>query len=383
MAIDSARRAHLWRELHAAGLSLQSPSLRKAVLDEVMYCLYSAPHEGKVANYGCILTRRPISQYDAGSTPTQHDLGSLETNRLAADGITSFVWRHVQDGDAKPAPSRLLTFREPKMVDELQAFGARDSATERVRLPRSEDYIIVQRRNGGVSILGPSRVLQLQQNQWHARPYQYDFPLDVVVSHLWHNPAFTDAARRASQLALHALSPTGIGGTLVLLHEFPAHAKDVFDFDKAIELPDSESDQLTLLKREGIRLLVSLMAQLDGCVLVRADGCVTHLSVWLMILPEDEIRTNPASPVKRAVGGSRQLSARRASKAVDGVLVTISADGPVRAYIDGVLYLSTNKSEQEGPANVRKMAEQIQANRQEERARLDGQQRAEADRPAG
>ena len=100
-----------------------------------------------------------------------------------------------------------------------------------------------------------------------------------------------------------------------------------------------------MTQRHCHRLLASLMEQIDGCVLINRDGRVQKAKVWLTIKPEEvaaapEVDQSTGAP-QRAVGGSRQLSARRASAEIDGVVVTVSADGPVRAYHKGGWVLST------------------------------------------
>lgn len=74
------------------------------------------------------------------------------------------------------------------------------------------------------------------------------------------------------------------------------------------------------------------MRQHDGCALINQDGYLTHAKVWLR---------PTGSAGRMSPGGARQPSALEMSSLIRGVIVTVSADGPVRAYHNGEFVLST------------------------------------------
>jgi DisA bacterial checkpoint controller nucleotide-binding len=342
VTIVDRRKTYLRAELANFGIDIRDPSLLEALVDELYYCLYSEAHENKIANYGAIVTRRAITEYDIGSTASRYDLGTLETNRLAADGVSSFLWLQIEDTPRNHRP-RLVSFREPRIVDELQAFTMRDLATRQPgATTAAQDFFIIRRTNRATSLLTPQGIVHLQQNVWSVHPYQYDFALDAIVDRKWHNDTLTDLSRKIARLAVHLLSPKHIGGTLILLVDDKTREPDIFDFGTAISFPADDDNPFTLGQSQCHRLLASIMEQVDGCVLIRRDGTVSKAKVWLTISPDEESAVPSTSAEgKRTVGGSRQLSARRASRFIVGVVVTVSSDGPVRAYLDGDLILST------------------------------------------
>ena len=156
---------------------------------------------------------------------------TMEVNRLASDGISSFLWRQIGDGHGTRSV-RVASFGEPMMIDELQAFSIRDDASRaggRDRPSEAADFLVVQRRNAATSLPTPQGIVHLTQNVWRSHPYQYDFALDDLIEREWGDRAFTDLGRKLSRLAVHLLSPKGIGGTLILLADDVPQDSELFD----------------------------------------------------------------------------------------------------------------------------------------------------------
>jgi hypothetical protein len=130
------------------------------------------------------------------------------------------------------------------------------------------------------------------------------------------------------ELATQTLSPRGIGATLVLpVAPFVTVAERVANVRDVGEL------RLTLADGETI---AHLLAHVDGATLLTPDGTVSAIGAHLLA-SEKAIALVPARR------GTRHTSAIRFSYDVpEVVVVTVSADGPVSVFSDGISLFETD-----------------------------------------
>ena len=124
------------------------------------------------------------------------------------------------------------------------------------------------------------------------------------------------------------MGPVGIGATLVMktaaTHNFAGKLK----VSNAISPP-----AMCVLSPAIHSTFAHIAAQKDGAIVVNCSGNVECVGAML----------NPGSTwikkIKYSLGGSRQLSAQAFSLAVgqQALVVTVSADGPVRPFFQGKL----------------------------------------------
>jgi hypothetical protein len=342
-SVADARRSYIRAELDALDVKINQP-LGALFLEELEFALYPPnAHEGKVAPYGSIITRDPdITHYCDRQPITVVDLGNLAHNREAADGLSSFVWRALGESPAASG-SKVICFEAARYAGELTVFTLRDDALSQREENKSpegtDDFIVIQRTSTGVRLMCREGVIDVRNNLWGYHPYSYGFKLDDLVEQAW--PTHTKLppiARGISRLAVHLLSPAGIGATLVWLVE-PC-ADELLNCGRAVHYVPTDGDRYARrgLEVRGSRAehwaIASILSQRDGVALISIDGKVLSANVFLN-LPKNENE-------KPSDGGTRQRSAREASRQVKGVIVTVSSDGPVRAFYGGEMRLSTN-----------------------------------------
>lgn len=326
-------RAELTRIGVVPGCPPVWPRLEPTVLDELQYALYPPVHEGRVGTYGAIVALQPdIAVYEdlQKHSPCMLCFGGPIQNREAADGRSSFAYI------APPDPPKVVCFERSPATHEVLAFAVRDDALyDRLHRPVTDhhDFVVIQRTETEVRMLCGLGVVSVRDNVWSLRQYQYEFLLDDLVAREW--PEHEDLpriARSISRLVVHLMSPARIGGTIVLM--INACAEDVLLRDNQVPLdPEAGGQPFTWNRRAHHWAVASLLDKHDGALIVRADGTLEAANVFFNIKPTDQ----PAP----SLGGSRQLSAREGSKHIDGVVLTVSSDGPVRAYLRGELALTT------------------------------------------
>jgi hypothetical protein len=340
--LTNARRKYVVAELTDLGINTQD-DLGTLLAEEMLFALYPPVHEGKAPTYGAIITRG--SDFEAYHESRlfgiirRFDFGTLDTNRAAADGLSTFLWRAPASSHAQGI-AIVISFESARFSDELLAFSLRDDALH-FRHPHdriNDDFYVVQRTSKSLRILAQNHVVYVRGNHWTTHPYQYDFQLDEVIRRGWKDQDLAEIGRSVSRLAMHLLSPNGIGTTFVLLAEPLDDDNPVLALGNAVSLDTaSAGERLSLRTRGCHRAIASIVSQLDGAVLISPEGTATHANVWLNLPPDAR---------DASLGGARQRSAQEASRSLNGIVVTVSADGPVRAYIDGGLCLTTVNDEE-------------------------------------
>ncbi|HSL57125.1 MAG TPA: diadenylate cyclase [Acidimicrobiales bacterium] len=309
-AVVERRRRRLGEEL--ADESVPVPldgELGATLLAELDHARHPEVHEGTASPYGALVL--PPDRDLWTGADTQPVVLGLEHIELAdaqrfADGRSTFVVHVVGGGSA------LVALRRPVVHESAL-----------VELGRGTGAYVVQRTDTGrVRVVCPDGIVTWDSVRWTFKPLaeQYAAPLRRLLPNV---------SRRALdgllELAVHRLSPAGVGATIVwtLDDDAPEHRPGI-DLGAAVPSPALRVDD-----DAHHAALVSAASQLDRAVLVGADGLVTRFGVGLLNSARAEARVPP-------LGGTRHTSARRYSyDDPAAVVIVVSEDGPVTVLRGG------------------------------------------------
>jgi hypothetical protein len=334
--VIAIRRELISAELAALGIDLSS-ALGDLLIEELAFALYPSPHEGKVATYGSILTAE--SKFDPyGGSATVIDVGNVDLNRELADGLSSFLWRYP----SQPGCPKVICYTKERLAHELAVFTVRDDILRArdhdERSPAGvDDFVVIQRIGSGVRVLCREGVVFVRNNLWTHHPYQYAFKLDDMVETLWPSrPKLPIIARHISRVAVHLLSPAGIGATLGWMVE-PCDERLISRHNQILLHGNDDNGLQIGANRATHWAFASIASQRDGMFLIDASGTAIAANIFINLPTSD--KEAPSD------GATRQRSAREGSRDFPGVIVTVSSDGPVRAYYGGELRLSTRATD--------------------------------------
>jgi hypothetical protein len=320
-----ARR--LMNELAEDGVVIDADDhLLPLVLDELEHARRPQQFERRTPLYGSMIVPEDRSLVEAGELVDIVALDglSVEEARRFADGRSVFlVAKH--DGRRKLVCFRRTVQYEADMVEIQADTGA----------------FIVQR----TPVLGVSRLftssatIEWSGYRWTSRP-------NARAQHDLLQPYLTGIASPVLsgllELAVHWLSPSRVGATLVVpvdadrhlpnvgegqsgAHPYPVERRDSgLDLDRALATPD-----LSVTARHHYPALLAALMQTDLAAVVDAAGRPHHIGVGLHWSAEAE----------RAVeveGGMRHRSAARYTyDHPEAVAIVVSEDGPVTVFRHG------------------------------------------------
>ena len=234
-----------------------------------------------------------------------HD--QLALARSLADGIRSFV---VYEHDRFAGLGYFGThgLDEYSLVEFLELQGARS--------------IITGDSLGITKVYSPSGVSEHHHRLWYEKQ-----SVESVMSRI--TEAAPQAPRRVLKqvlsFALHTLSPRKVGATLMLSLRSPTAVdlelmKPQVDLS-ALQLRPSESAHRAVIRH--------YLSQVDGATILNPDGVVIGTGAHLKC-------SEKSISLIRELKGTRHTSAKRFSyDFAAGLLITVSADGPVTVFSDG------------------------------------------------
>jgi hypothetical protein len=270
-------------------------------LEELLVALEPEIHEGLIPPYGSIIV------------PNDSELTSLlplhtndsELARKAADGSAALVAWQEQI-------FRGLFLLKPSDTTELQL----------IQVIRPLEGIAIRRQRAGVvNLYASTGNLKHLARRWTVSP-----PLGKAVDRIRAVAPMVDhdLLNAVLDFAYYVLSPWGIGATLVWILSDREGEVGPFDL-RPLGLrirPAAEEPSLGFVAH--------LLAQHDGATIISRDG--RFLSTGVQLTP-----TAMAQEMILPLRGMRHTSARRASFDIaDALIITISADGPVTVFSDGV-----------------------------------------------
>lgn len=315
-------------------------ALRKAVVEELTWAIEPPLHEGTLQPYGAIITSSheslKIRVQDAYQS-REHSLLDHLVLRSSADGVRSFYCRYLpQNGEERKSLwiSEALAFSS-----EDALFSLRDEAVfKQPGIPPHKsnpvnDLMIVQRNSfGEVRLLSTSGILLITQGHWSVRKYQYALELEEFVTKSslvgeGDKETLERVYRSIARLAVHILGAQGIGATL-LVESRESEFKDNREVLNSTRSLDVRGLHLSILTRADQTVIAHILAHNDGAAVFSYGGKLLSVRNWLTASYESaDVTSNP--------GGTRQLSATSASRHTSLPIVTVSSDGPVRAFYRG------------------------------------------------
>lgn len=301
--------ALLRKELQLAGVNLRTlfpdwarpKVVRESILRELIVALEAPVHEGMIPPYGSIIV------------PNDAELGAL----LPLEEKDLELARKAADGS-----SALLGFRESSLAGLVVIEPSGAPHLDLARTARSLDGIGIRReRSGVVHVYARIGSLRHAGRQWSGSPSVLH-----AITRIRQAAPMVDYDVLADLLdfAYYVLSPWGIGATLVWIlsdRDPPEIKADLRPFKLSVS-PTAEEPSLSFAAH--------LLAQFDGATFVSRQGKLLTTGIHLNPSPRAEQLIPPHL-------GTRHTSARRASYDLsDALIATVSADGPVTVFSDGV-----------------------------------------------
>jgi hypothetical protein len=315
--------------------------LKRAVIEELERAIEPPLHEGALQAYGSIITflgdslirTRVRGKYNS----REHRLSSNNIYLNAADGSRSFFCRYIDASSSEDEVQSLWISDGIDFSSEAALFSLRDYAVYESQQKKVHskgpilEFIIVQRnREGDVRLLSSSGILKLTRGIWKRSLYQYDYNLDDLVPKLSpslvQDPPIDDVFRRMLRLSVHILGAQGIGATL-LIESHDGEFDSCNNIDSKVSW-DLREINLSINNKADQELIAHLLAHHDGAAIFSSTGNLLSVKNWISSAFRDDDSLQD-------IGGTRQLSAITASRYSTLPVITVSSDGPVRAYYQG------------------------------------------------
>jgi hypothetical protein len=322
-------------------LEVQVPrELHRAVIEELAHAIEPPIHEQALQPYGSLITNsnnRFEERIKERYQGKEHSLHTDAAMRHLSDGVRTFFCRYISKNTETHSLWRSSTL---SFGSEVALFSLRDEAV--FGIPRlsphrnknpPNDVVIVQRSiNGDVTLLATSSIVKITEGAWTVRPYQYQLMLEeycrkieeVTPSQL---TQLENVYRSIARTALHILGARRIGATILVQHPDDKlnEAEDYLEGENALRLSQAK---IVITDKADQPVVAHLLSHNDGAAVFAHDGTLVSVGNWLKAkIDLDDFRRNP--------GGTRQLSAKSASRHSRLPVVTVSSDGPVRAYFQG------------------------------------------------
>jgi hypothetical protein len=298
---SSQRR--LAEELEEDGVTVSDePVARRLIIEELDHARRIPAFEGRRPVYGAMVTSSPERLRGIDLVDVRH---GLEDARTYADGRSAYLVRRPDH----PSVLALACF------DRNMQFEA-----DLVALQEATGASIVQR----TPVFAVTRLFRTGQVvSWNGRSWSVRPTASSLLPTLLDAAPEVDenVARGVLDLAIHWLSPTRSGATLIIQD---SDDDGSFDLSTATTPPP-----LNVTDRRHRPPLLSTLMQRDLAAAFDASGNMYSVGVGLRFSVEAEAQTG-------STGGMRHRSAERWSFDHPGaVVVVVSEDGPVTVYRAG------------------------------------------------
>ncbi len=321
--------AYISAQLDVLGYVNDPCNLRDTVVREVAYAYASPVHEQRRYSYGSIIASSDNGllqllkrEFDVVAEDIDIGLG-----RSLADGRTTFLV-------ILAVRAHLWRTRQGTLASEVDLFFLRDqvmfkeSRQPPTKVTNRELSIVHRDESGSLTLFNWDGVFQCRHGHWARRRYQYEYLVEDYIENFFGdvNEDRSQIIRSILKIAAHILSPVGIGATLVMKTAANCNFTKKLTVGNAIRPP-----AMCVLSPAIHSTFAHIAAQKDGAIVVDSCGNVECVGAML----------NPGSKwlkkISKSLGGSRQWSAQAFSLAVDNqaLIITVSADGPVRAFFQG------------------------------------------------
>jgi hypothetical protein len=285
------------------------------VLEEIDRARRPHVHEGRVVSSGAVVAPSTDPAGWAAGTQLEISRGPLlsadpDGMRLFADGLSSWLVRHLDGGD------------------EWMVFD-RPSGSERdlVVLAEVLGATVVQRHpTGAVRVADALGVARWDGLRWHHEPPVASW-IDAVTACDPHGDV--TVMRALLEFAVHDLGSRRIGALLIYRPDGEP--------GPVVEARLPSPPPLSIRRATGLAPLRHALAQIDGAAVFDADGVLRELGVRLVPSPAAEAGVD-------GFRGMRHTAARRYSfDDPTATVIVVSEDGPVSVLRKGeVLGSSTS-----------------------------------------
>jgi DNA integrity scanning protein DisA with diadenylate cyclase activity len=273
-----------------------------AVLHELLIAVNAPVHEGHIPPYASIV----VADAAPLSALVPLEVSYLDLARKAADGRATVV-----------------VFERNRFVGLLTLDASLDPDLALVRLAVKRDGVALHRNEKGhVRLYSPHGALRNIGRQWAQGP-----SLNSAVETIRSVAPEVDenVLVRLLEFAYFILSPRHIGATIVWLLGETNPFAGVGDDLSPLRLSTQDDAASRLLSFAD-----HLLAQFDGATIMSRAGDVIATGIHLRATDRAQLHV-------KALPGTRHTSAKRGSfDHPDTLVVTISADGPVTVFSDGV-----------------------------------------------
>lgn len=300
--------------------------MQNVVLGELLVAMDAHVHEGLIPSYGSLIVPKDAKLERLISI----DEKALPLARKAADGT-----------------SGLLVFHEDRLSGLLLLDPASAPDLQLATLARETDGVAFLRaRNGGVRSYSLEGALRHAGRQWSRSPSIHESQQVVLKAAPMVNHALL---ADVLSFAYYVLSPWYIGSTIVwLLNDDDPYKGQGVDL-QPLKLGVNPNPE-----EPSIAFAAHLLAQHDGATIVDSTGKILRTNV--LLAPSAK-----AVELIPAYSGTRHTSARRASfDQANSIIVTVSADGPVTIFSDGLsilgLWFHSSEREAAGLDRIRSAA---------------------------
>jgi hypothetical protein len=298
-----ARRLH--SEMIDDGVVVRADErVLRLVLDELEYARRPPLFERRAPIYGSIVVPDDRSLIESGELVDLIELDAmpLDVARRFADGRSTFLVRQP-DRQLLLACFRRSVQYEADLVEIQADIGA----------------IIIQRTAMGVTrAFTETGTVEWSGYRWTNRP-------NARSQHEALQPLLPGIDKPVLagllELAVHWLSPSRVGATLVLSGD---HDEAGQDLEHSVVAP-----ALTVTTRYHYPALFAALMQTDLATIVAADGTVRRLAVGLRATPE------AGSTIDHERGMRHRSAARYTFDQPGALAVVVSEDGPVTVFLQG------------------------------------------------
>ncbi len=326
------RCAYVAKELTRHGFKSDADGLLPQVAKETAYALSIPMHEQRQPSYGCLVVRdlKPFRRVLLDNPEYGGRILTGKTDiRPLADGCTSFVLSTPSKKSLWIANTPCLDSSDAYSLRDFALFAQSEGHHATPNLPRGSPDLAVVRRatDGEIAVLHWAGMTVYRTGNWGFRHYPYHYRAEEAMG--LRGAATKDLRKMIRwmlRLCVQVLSPARIGATFVLRPEGdPAALNARLSFKNAIGVPNELS-----VVPEHHSVIAHILTQRDGAVLVKRDGRIESLGVWLV----PKTSTIQATKSER---GSRHLTAQALSRDTQTLVITVSSDGPVSVFLRGSL----------------------------------------------
>jgi DNA integrity scanning protein DisA with diadenylate cyclase activity len=292
-------------ELQAAKVPVGEYRPDDQFLYEAEYALSPHQHEGKIVPYGVISVATP------NSLPNYTVVSSMEVSidqaRAVADGKSIFVF--VEKGQY----AGLLILQQP-----------RETESSLVLLQHELKGVVgVTDSSGTTRFFSQNGIAIHEHRRWRIKPNISR--TTNIIRRFAPMVNYNDLAK-IIEFCFYSLSANKTGATLVWFLRRPSDAA------LSVATPQiyTQALHMNLLSLQNLPALQSILERNDGAALISPMGEVMGVGAHLQISKKSEELIRPYS-------GTRHTSARRFSyDRAESLIFTVSSDGPVSVFSDGL-----------------------------------------------